>query len=83
MEELLDNQPGHASGGSRSPTPNGLLVTDIKVASVSWTERSPVPCGSSYFAMRGGSKEDVCWILGSKSPTKCVCWNLTPSLEHK
>lgn len=83
MAELLDNQPAPASGGLRSPTPNGLLVTAIKFVSVSWTEHSPLPWGSSYFSVRGGSKEDGCCILGSKPPTKYVLWNLTPSLVHK
>lgn len=55
MEGLLDNQRGHASDGS---SPNGLIVVAIKFVSVSWTEYSPLPCGSSYFSVRGGSKED-------------------------
>lgn len=82
VEELLNNQPGHACGGSRNPTPNGLSVTGIKFSSASWTEHSPVSCASSYFSVRGGSKEDDCLILGSKSPSKYAYWSLTPSLEH-
>lgn len=73
--------PTHASIGSYSPTPTSLLVTTTTCASVSWTERSPMPYSCSFFKQEEEARRMVAGLLGPNHPLSMIHGDHT--LVHK